>query len=183
MSLTSPLRVLLAGVAVTAVLAVGVAFGVKDPPPADGRGRIVLISGRDDHGLLASPRVSILSEPEGARAVGTVGDGTLARVVGSRGEWLQVRSAEGPPVRGWVNDYYLRGLVRLVGPAGACRVRVGTRDHPAGAPARIEKVRGGRVFIRVAGDAGWLPRNHVAELAPPHVQGCGSLPGPTTPAS
>lgn len=183
MSLTSTLRLLLAGVAVTALLAVAVTFAMKDPPPADGRGRIVLISGRDDHGLVASPRVSILSEPDGARTVGTVRDGTLARVVETRGEWLRVRSAEGPPARGWVNDYYLRGLVRLVGPAGSCSVRVGTRDHPPGTQARIEKVRSGRVFVRVAGDRGWLPRNHVAELAPPSVHACGSLPGPTSPAS
>jgi hypothetical protein len=71
-------------------------------------GPVVLVSGRDDHGLLAETEVALVGAPGGTRAVATVIDGTLARVLDERGEWLRVQSLVQLQATGWINDYYLR---------------------------------------------------------------------------
>lgn len=72
------------------------------------RGPVVLLSGRDDHGLLAEREVALVGAPGATRAVTQVADGTLVRVLDERGEWLRVQSLLQPQAVGWVNDYYLR---------------------------------------------------------------------------
>lgn len=146
-------------------------------PPAragDGTGRIVLVSGRDDHGLLATPEVTVLTEPNGAVPAGAVGDGTLAEVVATRGQWLEVRTVEGLRAQGWVDDFYLRGAVHLVGAPPSCGVRLGGRQRAAGEQATVERVVGGRVLVRTLGDrsTGWVDRRAVRELAPTAEDGC-----------
>lgn len=71
-------------------------------------GSVVLLSGRDDHGLLTEREVALVSAPGATRAGAKVADGTLVRVLDERGEWLRVQSLIQPQVIGWVNDYYLR---------------------------------------------------------------------------
>ena len=71
-------------------------------------GAIVLLSGRDDHGLLLEPLVSLHRAPDDNTVVAEAADGSFARVVGERGEWLQVQLLDSTAAKGWVNDYYLR---------------------------------------------------------------------------
>ncbi len=68
-----------------------------------------MISGRDDHGLLQDPMVRLLRAPDDATAVGLVANGSFARVVEQRGEWIKVQLVENQEGVGWVNDFYLRG--------------------------------------------------------------------------
>lgn len=142
--------------------------------PDPGAGRVVLVSGRDDHGELADAQVVLTAAPASERRTGTVADGTLVRVLAARGEWLEVRALEGRPVRGWVNDYYLRGALHLVGPAPACAVRLGDAQLPAGQPATVLAVRSRTVRVRTLDGAstGWVPRTSVRELPPSAAEGC-----------
>lgn len=104
---------------------------------------MVLVSGRDDHGLLAQHAIDLLSAPDRGRAVASVEDGTLVAVLAGRDSWLRVRTLVGPPAGGWINDFHLRGIVHVVG-ADGCPARAARR---AGAPARTT-----------------IPRNEQAEL-------------------
>ncbi len=74
-------------------------------------GMVVMISGRDDHGLLQEPSVSLFSAPQGDTVVARTPDGTFARVVDQRGEWIRVQLLGNPQAVGWVDDYYLRSRV------------------------------------------------------------------------
>ncbi|MEA2574999.1 MAG: hypothetical protein QOH93_2297 [Chloroflexia bacterium] len=74
-------------------------------------GTIVMISGRDDHGLLQDPSVSLFDAPESNTVVARASDASFARVVGQRGEWIKVQLLGSPEAVGWVNDYYLRSRV------------------------------------------------------------------------
>ncbi len=82
--------------------------------PESGAGAIVMISGRDDHGLLADPLVPLLNTPDSQRLqeasaiVANVRSGSLAQVLEERGSWLRVQVLGSSDVTGWVNDYYLR---------------------------------------------------------------------------
>ncbi len=69
---------------------------------------VVLVSGRDDHGLQELALVPLFKAPDDTTVVAQAPDGSFARVVGQRGEWLQVQSIAPPIISGWVNDYYLR---------------------------------------------------------------------------
>lgn len=116
---------------------------------------ILLVSGRDDHGLLVEKMVGLSAEP-GGRVTERLRDGTLVRVVGLRGDWLRVRSLEGRARTGWVNDYYLRGTVHL-----DCR-------NPLGPSAQVEllDVHLARVRVRSVRDGrvAWVQRTAVSEL-------------------
>lgn len=145
---------------------------------ADPDGRLVLVSGRDDHGLVAHERVPVYDGPDSDRQVGTVADGTLARVDDADGSWLHVETAEGPSVQGWVDDFFLRGVVHLVGDGPTCRARVDGRPVVAGLQVVVDDLRDGRVLVSgVAGPAvhGWAPRSAVQELGP-QPPGCGDDP-------
>jgi hypothetical protein len=91
-----------------AVLALASAARPSQPAPVASAAAIVLISGRDDHGLLAEPQVALKRAPDDSTEVARVADGTFARVLGQRGEWFQVQTLKTPPTTGWLNDYYLR---------------------------------------------------------------------------
>ncbi len=109
----------------TAVLAAVVAvWALVLRPAGEAVARpLLLVSGRDDHGALAQAEVALLDGPDGS-AVGTVPDGTLVEVLGTRGEWIEVRAIVGAPVdvAGWVNDFFLRGQVHVVADPPACPV-------------------------------------------------------------
>ncbi|HEX6499411.1 MAG TPA: SH3 domain-containing protein [Micromonosporaceae bacterium] len=178
--MTPLVRTALAGVlaaaGITAVVLAVAPHRVAGPADSGTEYHLVLVSGRDDHGLLATPQVVLRDRPGDGAPVGRVPDGTLARVVATRGTWLEVRTAEGPSVDGWVDDFYLRGVVHLVGPAPTCAVTLDGRSLPAGEQAVVLDLRGGRARVRVArtGRTGWVDRASVQELAPSH--GCDGTP-------
>lgn len=142
---------------------------------------LVLVSGRDDHGELASADVPLYSAAGGHEPVGRVRDGTLARVVAVEGTWLQVRTVEGPPLEGWLDDFYLRRQLHLLGPGPTCRVRVGAHLLAAGEQAVVLEVSGDRARVALVRPPvdGWVPRADVREIPP--RQGCGADRVPSAP--
>ena len=116
---------------------------------------ILLVSGRDDHGLLVEKTVGVSAEP-GGRADKHLRDGTLVRVVALHGEWLRVRALEGSARTGWLNDYYLRGTVHL-----DC-------SSPLGPSAQVELLDVDLARVRVRslrdGRVAWVQRKAVSEL-------------------
>lgn len=122
----------------------------KPEPPRP----ILLVSGRDDHGLLVEPEVALSERPDGPAAA-RLKDGTLVRVVDTSGEWLKVRTLEGAARAGWINDYYLRGTVHL-----DC-------GSPLGPSAQVEllDVDLGRVRVRSleGGRVAWVDRTTLSE--------------------
>ena len=124
---------------------------------AEATREILLVSGRDEHGLVAQERVALAPEPEAAARPGdpTVAGGTLVRVVAARGEWTRVRSLEGPRAEGWVNDYHLRGVVHVCAAA-----------LPRSAQAEILSVGDGGIRVRTVEGArvAVVPRRTISEL-------------------
>lgn len=162
--------------AAAAMLAAGCGEEQRQTDEAAPQRSIVLVSGRDDHGLLAEPTIGLSEAPEGATK-SRVGDGTLVFVIATRGEWLEVRTLEGPSAQGWVNDFYLRGVVHLFGRSAGCAVRGRSRPggpialaFPGGSQAELLAVArvGGRSWVRVRALAdqreAWVPREVVSEL-------------------
>lgn len=167
------------GVGLVAAGCGGTAAGTEGSRP-DGRpdGRLVLVSGRDDHGLLAQETVALYGAPGRSDAVAEVADATLVRVVRIDGTWLRVATVEGPAAEGWVDDYYLRGEVRLVGEAPTCAGRLAGRPVEGGTPVVVSAVRGGQVLVATSADPGWrgwVSRGDLQEL-PPQGADCGEDP-------
>jgi hypothetical protein len=144
-------------------------------------GRMVLVSGRDDHGQLVDEVVPVYAAAASADRVGGIVDGTLAHVTEIDGTWLHVVSAEGRPADGWVDDFHLRGTVHLVGPAPSCRVSLSGRLVEAGLQAVVAQVRSRSVLVSaVDGSArGWVDRGAVQELGP-QGPSCGEDPPGST---
>jgi hypothetical protein len=113
------------------------------PPTLTTTGPVVLVSGRDDHGLRALLAVPLYQAPDDSTAVARVPDGFLARVLEQRGTWLKIQALQLPSAIGWVDDFYLRdralrtddgGQVLLVDArvtAGQVEVAVRPVDQPA----------------------------------------------------
>ena len=134
--LIAPTRRLLALVLAAALglTAQGCAAGAPGP--------VVLVSGRDDHGLVQRAAVGLQRSPDDPTFRGSVPDGTFVRVVGQRGQWLEVRSFTTPPEQGWVNDFYLRTI--------AVRSdRRGGADQPVQVAFLDAAIRDGRLMIQV----------------------------------
>lgn len=140
-------------------------------------GRMVLVSGRDDHGFLAQDTVPLYAEPASTDRVGRIADDTLAHVAAIDGTWLHVVAAEGEAASGWVDDFFLRGVVHLVGPAPSCAAAVAGRDAAPGLQVAVRSLRGGEVLVEaVDGSArGWADRAAVQELGP-QGDDCGDDP-------
>jgi hypothetical protein len=109
---------------------------------------VLLVSGRDDHGLLVQKQIG-LSQWIGGEPDAHVPDGTLVRVEATHGEWIQVRALEGSRASGWVNDYYLRGT------AFARDAQVELLEFD-GASVQVRSLQTKRVA--------WMPRNAVSQL-------------------
>ena len=77
---------------------------------ASAPGPVVLVSGRDDHGLVQRAAVGLQRSPEDTVFSGSVPDGTFVRVLTQRAQWLEVRTMTSPPEQGWVNDFFLRSV-------------------------------------------------------------------------
>ena len=139
---------------------------------------VVIVSGLDDHGELAQKTVSLSAEPEGP-AVAEVAAGSLVAVVDTRGEWIRVRALQGAAA-GWVNDYYLRGVVHLVAGVPGCPVPKrdgGTFESNAQVELVAFERRAGAIWVRVrpvgGGMAGWVRRRTLSELPARTTGGCG----------
>ena len=178
----------LAATGVAAALLVGVAGTVDwqdSPVPATADAaatsvepRLVLVSGRDDHGMVVMDHVPLYDAPGSAEQVATVHDGTLAEVLSTDGRWLQVRAVEGRDAIGWVDDFYLRGEVRLVGAPPTCETTVDGRARAGGTLVVVRDLRAGRVRVETVTPPvvhGFAPRADVQEL-PPQGARCGDIP-------
>jgi hypothetical protein len=159
------------------VLLAGCSPSVADAGTGRPDGRMVLVSGRDDHGEVVDPVVPVYGAPASTRRVGGIADGTLAHVTGIDGTWLHVVSAEGAPVDGWVDDFFLRGVVHAVGPAPSCRVALAGELAEPGQQVVVFDVRGGRALVQAVDgrQRGWVPRDALQELGP-QGPGCGDMP-------
>lgn len=136
--------------AVALVLAGCAATGADE----GGSRAIVLVSGRDDHGLLQLSEVPLYTEPEGTEEVGRLPDGSFAEVLEVRGTWLEIRSLGKPSVTGWIDDFFLRDRVLL---HNTEQVRLlGAR---AGETVEIEVQ-----LVEVGGDPFWIGVNHLTEV-------------------
>jgi hypothetical protein len=147
-------------------------------PAVVAKPRLVLVSGRDDHGMVVADRVPLYDEPEGERSVSSVHDGTLMEVLSVDGQWLEVRAVEGPAAIGWVDDFFLRGQARLVGPAPSCRTEVDGEQRDGGTLVVVRELRQGRVWVETVSPPvvnGWAPREDLQEL-PPQGASCGDIP-------
>ena len=132
---------------------------------------VVMVSGRDDHGLVASLNVLLTSDPGGGRVVGPLPDGTLAEVRRVRGTQVQV-SAFG--MTGWLDEFDLRGELRLAGPPPTCTVRLSGKTYPAGTRVEVLHLSGRWATARVLTDGtlGQVPVTSLFELPPPPGQHC-----------
>jgi len=166
-------RVTVALVLLVSALVIGVGFSSATAPvtasPERGDGRLVLVSGRDDHGMVAMRQVPVYEEPESAYVAGKIMDGTLARVVEIQGQWLRIETVEGLNVTGWINDFYLRGEVRLVGPPPSCAVQIAGARRDGGTLVVVREFRADRVLVETRTPPfvrGWVLRADLQELAP-----------------
>lgn len=119
-------------------------------PPAQARNVIVLVSGRDDHGLQVQQLVPLQRSPDDPTVVAHVLDGSFARVIVDQGEWMQIESIANPQNSGWINNFYLRtralradggGQVTFVdaqAAAGQVTVAVRPVDAPNDTPLWID---------------------------------------------
>lgn len=169
----------LVSLAMSALLLVTVA-GCGEATPAEERatdGRLVMVSGRDDHGLLATEEVAVHDAVEGRRT-GAIPDATLVSVLDREGQWLRVQTVDGTRVVGWLDDFHLRGELRLVGPPPTCESRLAGEPVEGGTLVTAWRVDGDRVLVEtVAGERrrGWVVREHLQEL-PPQGRSCGEDP-------
>lgn len=170
--------VLLLGIAATGCGGPAAAPDPGTAPSQQGDGRLVLVSGRDDHGMVASRRVPVHREPEAGPAVAQIVDGTLARVVEIEGQWLRVETLEGREITGWVNDFYLRGEARLVGPPPSCAVRVDGTLRDGGTLVVVHELRDDRALVETITPPtvrAWVRRADIQQL-PPQGNRCGDVP-------
>ena len=140
--------------------------------------RLVLVSGRDDHGMVVADHVSLYDAPQGTREVGVVHDGTLVEVLETDGQWLQVRAVEGPDAIGWVDDFFLRGEARLVGAPPSCAVRLAGDVRDGGTLVVVRRLEAGRVRVETVTPPvvrAWARRADLQEL-PPQGRHCGDVP-------
>lgn len=155
--------------------------GQGAPAKDTGDGRLALVSGRDDHGLVSLDEVPVHSDKEYVHVTGTIHDGTLVRVLERDHMAMRVATLEGPSVTGWLDDFHLRGEVRLVGSAPTCAVSLGSGDVPGGTLAVVYAVKEGRVLVETQprpgekSRRGWVVRDDVQEL-PPQGPACAADP-------
>lgn len=151
--------------------------GLSDSEPA-GDGRLVWASGRDDHGMLEVEDVRLHDAVDG-EPVSSVPDGTLLTVLDRDGVWLEVRTVVGDRAQGWVDDFRLRGQIRLVGDeAPECVSVIGSTSVPGGTLVTVWQVRGSQVLVETVAEPavrGLAPLEDLQEL-PPQGNDCGEDP-------
>lgn len=118
-------------------------------------GPVVLVSGRDDHGLVERPALALQRSPQDRTVAGSVQDGRFARILRSDGPWRLVRAIAPTAAEGWIEDHYLRGE--------AVRTDV---TPPRRVTFQDGELRDGAAWIRVRdgdGDA-WVPAAALREV-------------------
>jgi hypothetical protein len=127
---------------VVAVIALVGSFGWAsrtDDVSADGD-PVVLVSGRDDHGMPVADELPLHDGPAGA-TVGAIAADTLVAVRETRGAWLRVSSIEGESAHGWIDEFLVRGELHLVQPeAPACPVTTSRGELSPSARVRVVDV-------------------------------------------
>ncbi len=179
-------RGLIAGVVVSAVaaalLSMLVVSGGDGGDVLAGR-PIVMLSGLDDHGLLARDTVELLDAPaaEGeGQVLASLPDATLVRVLGDDGgSWLEVVALDGSAA-GWVDEFHVRGTAHVVADEPACPTSLrGVADGPVLAKLRpSEQVE--LVDDHLVGEQRWIGVRAVQQdllgLVP--AASLSALPGP-----
>lgn len=123
-------------------------------------GPIVLVSGRDDHGLVQRAAVGLQRSPDDVALGGSVPDGTFVRVLAQRGQWLEVRSFSATPEQGWVNDFFLRSAA----------IRTDRPDRVAQMTFLDAAVRDGTLMVQVrpvsdtTAPGEWIPASSLREV-------------------
>jgi hypothetical protein len=125
-------------------------------PASGASGRVVLISGRDDHGLVRQAAVGLARAPGETVFAASGPAGSYARVIEQRSEWLKVR-AVGSDQEGWVNGFYLRDVaVGLQPPRQVTFLDAAVRDGTV------------MVLVRpredVGGTAAWVSASSLREV-------------------
>ena len=145
-----------AGHALSGAAPATAAAGSAAQPTRPATDRLVLVSGRDDHGLVELASVPLTDRAGGGAVVGTVPDGTLARPTRVLGTQVEVTSLEGTGVTGWVDDYRLRGVLRAAGASDPC----------AGDQVVATRVAGSRVLVHALDGSRprWVARSALAEV-------------------
>lgn len=150
----------------------------EEPDERRGDGRLVWASGRDDHGFLEVEDVRLYDAVDG-RQISSVPDGTLLAVLDRDGVWLEVRTIVGDRAQGWVDDFRLRGQLRLVGDdAPDCASVIGSTSVPGGTLVTVWQLRGSQVLVETVAEPnvrGLAPLEDLQEL-PPQGEDCGSDP-------
>ena len=140
--------------------------------------RLVLVSGRDDHGMVAEEHVPLYGKVEGTHPSAVVDDGTYARVLATDGQWLKVETVEGRHATGWIDDFFLRGESRLVGAAPSCRATLAGEKRTGGTLVVVHALHGDRAKVESIAEpttTGWVSRSALQEL-PPQGPQCGDIP-------
>lgn len=154
-----------------------------DPATRATDGRLAMVSGRDDHGLLAQQTVPAYDGPRSDHVVAQIPDGTLVQVVGADHTWQHVVTVEGAHVDAWLDDFYLRGQLRLVGAPPTCASRIGGHEVQGGTLVTVWQAADSRVLVEQVTDThvrGWAARSDVQELAPQGTD-CGEDPPDSPP--
>lgn len=135
---------------------------------------VVLVTARDDHGLLVDRQVVLVAAPGDAQVTGVLPSGTLADVRQVRGTQVLV-SARG--ATGWVDDFSLRSDLRLTGPPPSCAVQVAGRSLAAGTRVEVLRLNAGQALVRLSEGraSGWVPQAAVTDLAPAPGHRCPDL--------
>lgn len=128
-------------IGVVAVLVLVTAFGWPQAASVTADDKlIVLVSGRDDHGLDAFDELPLHDGPDGTQ-IGTVPADTLAVVTETDGTWLRISTLEGPQTEGWIDEFLVRGELHLVHPeAPGCPVATAEGELPASTRVRLVDV-------------------------------------------
>jgi len=141
-------------------------------------GRLAMVSGRDDHGLMALETIPVYDAPRSGHVVGEIPDATLVQVTEADGTWQHVQTVEGEHVDGWLDDFYLRGQVRLVGAAPSCESRIGSTTVAGGTLVTVWRAVDKQVQVEEVAEPhlrGWAARDDVQELSPQGTS-CGEDP-------
>lgn len=118
-------------------------------------GPVVLVSGRDDHGLVERAALGLQRSPSDPAPAGSVPDGHFARIVRTDGPWRLIRVIAPPGTEGWLEDHYLRGE--------ALRTDV---VPPRRVTFLDAELRDGAAWVRVRDRAGeaWVPASALREV-------------------
>lgn len=139
---------------VLVTLAAGGGAQMQRSQTSDGVGAIVMVSGRDDHGLLQLTDVPLHPQPDAATINAHIADGGFAEVLDVRGTWLRIRSVADPAAVGWIDDFYLRDRAVL---HNAQQVRFLAARMDGSVEVEVQAVEGG-------GAAHWVEEGHLTEV-------------------